>query len=76
MGTQNFIFYNQMSDQLKETLEVLPFDHAATEIEHHITGMAGYEGDAELKAIVKAFQALRERRLSETVPGYNALNNN
>ena len=76
MGNQNHVFYNQMSDQLRETLQVLPFDHAAMEIEQHVTSMIGYEEDVELRRIVEAIQSYRKRRLGETVPGYNALGNN
>ncbi|HEY8187290.1 MAG TPA: hypothetical protein VIF64_14545 [Pyrinomonadaceae bacterium] len=76
MGNQNNIFYNEMSEQLKQTLDVLPFDQAITVIEHHITGMVSYEGDAELNEIVQALRTYRERRLGEIIPGYNALKNN
>lgn len=75
MGNQNDIFYNEMSEQLKETLKVLPFDQAITVIEHHIIDNVGYEGDDELKQIVEALRVYRERRLGEIMPGYNVLKN-
>jgi hypothetical protein len=66
-------FMYDMSEQLKQALEVLHFDESLTIIEHHILKLIGEGTDNELSKIVGAIREYRERRLSVTVPGYSAL---
>jgi hypothetical protein len=68
----NYVFYNEMAEQLEQALEVLPFYDALSTIGSYFNKQVT-SGNVAAITIRDAIREQQEQHLAMTVPGYTTL---